>query len=85
MGIELAFQFQKKADVLISTYQFKGITCGGCKTSVMEKFKHIPNVLSAQMNTAFDFVLLTSTAPIALSDLQEAIAYDTDYQITQLN
>ena len=51
----------------------------------MEKFKHIPNVLSAQMNTAFDFVLLTSTAPIALSDLQEAIAYDTDYQITPLN
>ena len=85
MGSELAFQFQKKVDVLISTYQFKGITCGGCKTSVMEKFKHIPNVLSAQMNTAFDYVFLTSTDPIALSDLQEAIAYDTDYQITPLN
>lgn len=85
LGSELAFQFQKKGDILVSTYQFKGITCGGCKTSVMEKFKHIPNVLSAQMNTAFDFVLLTSTAPIALLDLQETIVYDADYQITPLN
>jgi SAM-dependent methyltransferase len=85
MGIELAFIFQKKEPLLLSTYQFKGISCGGCKTSVMEKFKHIPDVLSAQMNTAFDYVLLTSTAPIALSDLQEAIAYDVDYQITPLN
>jgi hypothetical protein len=85
LGSELAFQFQKKEDILISTYQFKGITCSGCKTSVMEKFAAIPNVLSAQMNSAFDFVLLTSTAPVALSDLQAAIAYDSDYQLTPLN
>jgi hypothetical protein len=85
VGIELAFQFQKKEPLLVSTYQFKGITCSGCKTSVMEKFKSIPNVLSAQMNTAFDFVMLTSTAPIALSDLQATIAYDADYQITPHN
>ncbi|MBU3680898.1 MAG: methyltransferase [Flavobacterium sp.] len=85
LGSELAFQFQKKGEILISTYQFKGITCMGCKTSVMEKFAAIPTVLSAQMNLAFDFVLLTSTTPIALSDLQAAIAYDSDYQLTPLN
>lgn len=84
-GVELAFQFQKKAAVVVSTYRFQGITCSGCKSSVMEKFAAIPNVLSAQMNSAFDFVLLSSSAPIAFSDLQAAIAYEPDYHITPIS
>lgn len=82
-GSELFIELQKNDKVLVQLYLFEGITCNGCKNTVIEKFSKLPSVLNVNMNSSFSEVLIVSKNEIAIETLQKEIAYDAKYKIGQ--
>ncbi|PDS24772.1 methyltransferase domain-containing protein [Flavobacterium branchiophilum] len=80
-GNELFFECQKNEQHVVQLYDFEGITCVGCQNTVIEKIKNLPLVLSASMNVNFTKILISSSAPILDSDLQQCVAYESKYTI----
>lgn len=77
---ELQFVFKKK-DELITKYQFKGITCNGCRNEIEEKLSNINHIHQAIINSDFSELLIVSEKSIPLDLLNEAVAYDAKYKI----
>jgi copper chaperone CopZ len=77
---ELQFLFRKK-EILITKYQFKGITCNGCRNEIEAKLSDLPNVIKAIINSDFSELIIISDDSVALNLLNEAIAYDSKYRI----
>ena len=78
---ELFFEFKKENDVVVSLYQFSGITCSGCKNTVTEKFSKIEAILSVSINTDFSEVLMVSKNKVDKKTLEACIAYEALYNI----
>ncbi len=85
MGSELFIEMEKKniPAEYIKLYSLTGITCSGCMTSVSSLLLKVEGVTFVSINTDFSEVLVVSSAPVALSKLREAIAYDAKYQLTE--
>ena len=81
MGSELFFEFQKNNFSQVHLYQFEGITCKGCKTTVTENYLGIEGVLNVSMNTEFSEILIVTTSQIDLKVFQDIISYDSKYKI----
>jgi methyl halide transferase len=81
LGSELMIDFQKDSEVVTNLYAFEGITCSGCMHTITQKLSEILGVTNVTINNAFNEVLIVSQSEIALPVLQEAISYDTKYQI----
>jgi SAM-dependent methyltransferase len=78
---ELFIEFRKNSDVLVSLYEFEGITCSGCMNTVSAAFMKIEEVKNVSMSTDFSEVLIVSTTEIPLSNLQAIVSYDEKYKI----
>jgi SAM-dependent methyltransferase len=80
-GAELFIEFKKNSDVLVSLYEFEGITCSGCMNTVSTAFMNVDEVKNVSMSTDFAEILLVSTTEIALTQLQALVSYDEKYKI----
>ena len=80
-GSELFIEFKKNSDVLVSLYEFEGITCTGCMNTVSTAFINIQEVKNVSMSTDFSEVLIVSTTEIPLKQLQAIVSYDEKYKI----
>lgn len=81
--MEVFINLTKRSDVLVKLYAFRGITCNGCMATVEGKIQELPEVIQVQMASDYSYLLLSSTTPIALSQLQEIVSYDEKYTIEQ--
>ncbi|MBC5841096.1 MAG: methyltransferase domain-containing protein [Flavobacteriaceae bacterium] len=80
-GSELFIEFKKNSDLLVSLYEFEGITCNGCMNTVSTAFMNIEEVKNVSMSTDFSEVVLVSTSEIPLTQLQALVSYDEKYKI----
>jgi SAM-dependent methyltransferase len=78
---ELFFELRKNHNVKVILYQFEGITCTGCMSTVTTQFETLKDVLNASMSTNFAEVLMVSKKEIPLMELQKIISYDEKYTI----
>jgi SAM-dependent methyltransferase len=78
---ELFFELRKNHNVKVILYQFEGITCTGCMSTVISQFETLKDVLNASMSTNFAEVLMVSKKEIPLMELQKIISYDEKYTI----
>jgi methyl halide transferase len=78
---ELFFVFQKKSENVVQWYSLTGITCSNCTKTVIEKIEAIPEVISAQINSTFTDLVVTSSIAIPLPQLKEVLAYEPNYTI----
>lgn len=81
---ELFFELKKNNTVQVNLYEFKGITCSGCMTTVTQKFAAINEVLNVSMSTDFAEVLIVSIKEIPLEELQTIVSYDEKYKIKKI-
>ena len=81
---ELFFELKKNNTVQVNLYEFKGITCSGCMTTVTQKFAAINEVLNVSMSTDFAEVLIVSKKEIPLEELQTIVSYDEKYKIKKI-
>ncbi len=81
---ELFIEFQKNNFVQVNLYDFEGITCTGCKTTVTNKFLEIDGVLNVSMNADFSEILMVTKKEIPLKKLQEMVSYDEKYKIIKV-
>jgi len=84
-GNELFIEFRKNNFTQVNLYDFEGITCSGCKKTVIEKFLTIDDALTVSMNTDFSEVLIVTKKEIKRKKLQELISYDENYKISKVN
>ncbi|WP_432671233.1 methyltransferase domain-containing protein [Flavobacterium sp. SM2513] len=80
-GTELFFEFSKNASVHVDLYNFEGITCNGCKSTVTAKYLALDGVLHVSMNTNFSEVLIVSKEKLTVEALQKVVSYDENYKI----
>ncbi len=81
---ELFIEMKKNNDVVVNLYGFEGITCSGCVKDITKIYNEIPLVKNAQINTAFNEVLIVSDKIIAIETLQNEIDYDAKYKIKKI-
>jgi SAM-dependent methyltransferase len=81
---ELFFELRKNHNVKVILYQFEGITCTGCMSTVISQFETLKDVLNASMSTNFAEVLMVSKKEIPLMELQKIISYDEKYTIIKV-
>lgn len=86
-GNELFIEMVKRdaATTLVKLYAVSGITCSGCVRSVTAQFKNIDGVTAVFINADFTEVLVVSSKQVPLQQLQQAIAYDAKYQLSETN
>ena len=56
-----------------SEYSISGMTCNGCVTNVAEKLKNVMNVEKADVSLESNSVIITSSDPLSIGILQEAL------------
>ena len=56
-----------------SEYSISGMTCNGCVTTVAEKLKNVMNVEKADVSLESNSVIITSSDPLSIGILQEAL------------
>ena len=83
LNTELFFKF-KKCSISVNLYSFQGITCNGCKNSVIDIYSKIDGVKNVSISSDFKEVLILSDEEISIDELREGIAYDKDYKIEKL-
>jgi hypothetical protein len=81
---ELFFEFKKNSPVKVNLYQFEGITCSACMSTVTEKFAAINEVLNVSINGNFKEILIVSITEIPLEELQKIVSYDDNYKIKKI-
>ncbi|MFN4122929.1 MAG: methyltransferase domain-containing protein [Flavobacteriales bacterium] len=82
-GSELFIQLEKLSRQ-VSLYHFTGITCSGCRSTIIAQMKDVPGVLNASISSDFSNLLIVSEVPISIATLQKAIAYDAKYGIEEI-
>jgi len=80
---ELFVSFERR-NILVSLYNFQGITCSGCLKTVTEKCMEMQGVENTGLSLDFAELLLVSTEAIPLTKLQELISYDEKYKISKV-
>jgi len=83
-GHELFMEFSKN-ETIVTLYQFEGITCNGCMTTVSNKFQEIDGVMNVSMSSDFSEILIVSATEVELPVLQHVISYDDKYKITKIS
>lgn len=56
-----------------SEYSISGMTCNGCVATVAEKLKNVMNVEKADVSLESNSVIITSSDPLSIGILQEAL------------
>ena len=70
---------------MIHTYQFTGMTCGGCETTVKSKILMLPDVTAVEVSKDTKIATITMEKHIALSELQKTLGgSEGKYQISAL-
>jgi SAM-dependent methyltransferase len=82
---ELFIELKKNNHVVVTLYEFDGITCSGCMETITEKLITIDGILNVSMNSTFAEVLIVSKNEIAIEALQHVISYDEKYKIKKIN
>lgn len=82
---ELFIEMQKNKDVVVTLYNFEGITCSECVKDITKIYQEIFGVKNVQINTAFNEVLIVSDTIIPIEKLQNKIDYDAKYKIKKIN
>jgi SAM-dependent methyltransferase len=82
---ELFIALQKNPKFVVNLYEFEGITCNGCKNSVLEKIATLNGVKNGSMNSTFSELLIVSTVEIAIAELQHLISDDEKYTIKKVS
>jgi methyl halide transferase len=79
---ELFIEFKKNNSIYVQLYSFTGITCSGCKETIIDKFYKIENTLNVMISNDFSYVLVVSKKKIPIQELRKKIAYDSKYSIS---
>ncbi|MDR2619513.1 MAG: cation transporter [Propionibacteriaceae bacterium] len=69
---------------MITEYAITGMTCEHCVAHVKEEVLAIPEVTAVALTLADARLSVTSTAPIALQTIVDAVAEAGDYQVSLL-
>lgn len=80
-GTELFMILEKNSHVILSLFNFNGITCNGCRTELTQKLIDINAVEHASISSDFSKLLIVSEKEIDLKILNTAIAEDAKYKI----
>jgi SAM-dependent methyltransferase len=82
---ELFIDLQKNPKLVVNLYEFEGITCTNCMTTVLGKILVMNGVQNGSMNATFSELLLVSIQEIAIAELQNALSYDEKYKIKKVS
>ena len=80
-GTELFIQLTKNAAHQLNLYHFTGITCSGCRSTIIAQMKELPGVLNASISSDFSSLLIVSDRAVAIDNIRSAIAYDAKYGV----
>jgi methyl halide transferase len=80
---ELTFEFQKNDTVSVNLFQLKGVTCGNCSATIIEKFTEITQILQTEISIDFSNLLVVSNAEVAIDVLKEKLSFDSKYEISE--
>ena len=85
-GNELFIEMEKKNILpdFVKLYTISGITCSGCKETIIDVLVKLNNVKSVSINTDFSELLITSDEKLNKSSLENALSYDKKYQLKEI-
>ena len=85
LGNELFIEMEKKNinEDFVKIYAVSGITCSGCKSTVTNNLMEVVGVLMVSINRDFTEVMVVSKQTAELQQLQQAIAHDSKYQLSE--
>ena len=85
-GNELFIEIEKKNILsnLVKLYLITGITCSGCKETIIQVLNKLDNIKSAYINTDFSELLITSDKTLNKSSLENAISNDKKYHLKEI-
>mgnify|MGYP000650902972 CR=1 FL=1 len=65
-------------------YEIKGMSCGGCVSSVKNALLQLPDVTEADVNLNSQSAALTMSRPIDIKELQAQLSRAGHYSIKEL-
>ena len=85
-GNELFIEIVKKNKIsdFVKLYSISGITCSGCKETIIEVLNKSNNVKSVTINNDFSELLITSDEKLNVSSLENAISNDKKYHLKEI-
>jgi len=81
---ELFIEFEKNPHVKVQLFEMDGITCSGCKETIVNKLLQIESVLNVSINTSFDTLLLVSEFKIEIAVIEDVLKYDSKYKVSKI-
>ncbi|MFN8438664.1 MAG: methyltransferase domain-containing protein [Cytophagales bacterium] len=82
-GTELWLEMAPLQNLKLKMFSLNGITCNGCKNTVIEKLKEQLPSISAQINTDFSQMLVSSDLDFSKVEIQKVLSYDSKYIISE--
>lgn len=84
-GNELFIEMSKKniPASYVKLYAISGITCSGCQNTIEESLMLVEGVTMVSINSDFSELMVVTHKPVALTQLQQAIAHESKYQLTE--
>jgi SAM-dependent methyltransferase len=79
-GTEIFIEFLKNGNK-VNLYKIYGLSCSGCRDTVLEKVTAINGVLNASINTDLSELLIVSSEPVPIEILSAEIGHDNKYSI----
>ena len=86
IGNELFIELEKKNILsnFVNLYLITGITCSGCKETIIQVLNKLDNINSAYINTDFTELLITSDKILNKSSLENALSNDNKYHLIEI-
>jgi SAM-dependent methyltransferase len=81
---ELFIEFEKNPHVKVQLFEMDGITCSGCKETIVNKLLQIESVLNVSINTSFDTLMLVSEFEIEIAVIEDVLKYDSKYKVSKI-
>lgn len=82
---ELFIELLKNSEAIVSLYNFEGITCSGCRNTIIKQVSEINKVLNVSISSDFSQMLIVSDIEISKDVLEKTLAYDAKYQIKKVD
>ena len=85
-GNELFIELKRKNILsdFVNLYSISGITCSGCKETIINVLNKLNNVKSVSINTDFSELLILSDEKLNKTSLENALSKDKKYQLKEI-
>lgn len=84
-GSELFLDLTKNENVQVNRYQLVGMTCNSCREKVEQRCNQISGVVNAQISSDFKTLLLVTTHPLSIQELQTVVSADEAYELSPID